>query len=81
MISNKEITTENTIKIFSVSNEIFVISKEIIENVKIYDITGKTVYNQSVNSTQTTISTNLPQGVYLVKVIIGGKEFVGKVVL
>ncbi len=72
----------SSIKVFpNPMNEVLNISsKEIIDEVTIYDITGKIILSETPNAVSPTINTSqLSRGVYLVKVTVDGSSKVVKV--
>ncbi|MCQ2283500.1 MAG: fibronectin type III domain-containing protein [Bacteroidales bacterium] len=61
--------TENLVKVYANSNNVYIINENNvqIDNVMIYDIYGKLLYNGQVNSTSEVISMNVATGTYMVR--------------
>jgi len=56
-------------------------AQESIDSIAIFNMLGQQVYNANVNSTQTSIDmTNMANGTYIVKAIVGGVEGTVKVI-
>jgi hypothetical protein len=52
-----------------VSNELTVVSEDMIHTMKVYDITGKVLSNQKVNATQTKVDvTSFQPGIYMISI-------------
>jgi hypothetical protein len=64
------------------AGEFTISSEKDINNIKIYDYTGKEVYQSNIKiSTETNISLNLDTGIYLLEAVIDGKKSLSKIVI
>lgn len=60
---------ENLVNVYANSNNVYIINENNvqIDNVRIYDVYGKLLYNGQVNSTSEVISMNVATGTYVVR--------------
>ena len=70
-------------KVFVSYNNINVITKDLNNtNVSVLDVTGKVIYNSTINNNTTLISTNeMSSGIYFVTLNGNGKRFVQKIII
>ena len=81
-IDIESLDDEVLVNIYSNSDKIYVVANnQIIDKIELYNVTGEKILNQTINSSQATIQTNLPQGVYIVKAIVEGEVYTAKIVL
>jgi len=78
----EDIVLKSNIKVFSNNNNIFINSDSNNTKVEIYNLNGQLLLQKNFsNSGMNTISTNLPQSIYLIKVITNEETICTKVVL
>jgi len=79
-----ENTTKNDVEIYSDFEKIYVniISGKVFDNeILIYDILGKVIYQSNINNTSEVIQLDIPVGSYIVKFKMNNNIFVKKVIL
>jgi len=78
----EDIANENSINIFSSKNTIFINNKYDNSKVEVYDLNGKLLFQKNIfNSGINSLNVNLPQSIYLVKLISQEETICKKVVI
>jgi hypothetical protein len=82
-ITNIQETNDNyyNLNVFAQGKSVFIIANRNIENINIFDIQGKLVFNKKPNTKRAILQTNLQSGIYIVRINIEGKIVNKKIVI
>jgi photosystem II stability/assembly factor-like uncharacterized protein len=77
-----EIGSENSLSVYPnpFTNSFSITSEEIIQSIKIVDLTGKFIYESKPNSSETIVEPIISNGVYLIEVISETKTQIKKII-